>query len=198
MRTNFVLIDFESVQPESLAALEQDHFKIIVFVGANQTKVSVDVATTLQRRGTSAEYIRISGNGKNALDFHIAYYIGKLAAQEPTAYFHIISKDTGFDPLIQHLKSKGIFAARSTSITDIPLAKVQDAKSPDQKARLFITKLEHPKATRPRTLKTLSNAIAAFFQKQLSETEVAAVVASLQKAGFLSVTDGKVSYAPGV
>lgn len=198
MRTNFVLIDFESVQPESLAALEQDHFKIIVFVGANQTRVSVDVATALQRRGTSAEYIRISGNGKNALDFHIAYYIGKLAAQDPTAYFHIISKDTGFDPLIQHLKSKGIFAARSTGIADIPLAKVRDAKSPDQKARLFIAKLEHPKATRPRTLKTLSNAIAAFFQKQLSEAEVAAVVASLQKAGFLSVTDGKVSYAPGV
>ena len=81
MRTNFVLIDFENVQPASLAPLERDGFKVFVFVGANQTKVSVDVAAALQRLGTNAEYIRISGNGKNALDFHIAYYIGKLAAQ---------------------------------------------------------------------------------------------------------------------
>jgi len=39
MRINYVLIDFENVQPESLAVLQQDHFKVMVFVGANQTKV---------------------------------------------------------------------------------------------------------------------------------------------------------------
>jgi len=50
--------------------------------------------------GERAEYVRISGNGSNALDFHIAFYIGQLAAHEPDAYFHIISKVTGFDPLI--------------------------------------------------------------------------------------------------
>lgn len=28
-----------------------------------------------------AEYIRISGNGSNALDFHIAFHIGELSAK---------------------------------------------------------------------------------------------------------------------
>ena len=91
MRTNFVLIDFESVQPDSLAALQHDYFRVIVFVGANQSKVPFEVAAVLQRMGSNAEYVKISGNGRNALDSHIAFYIGQLAAQAPAAYFHIIS-----------------------------------------------------------------------------------------------------------
>ena len=105
MKTNYVLIDYENVQPEAMAVLNEEHFKVIVFVGANQAKVSFDVASALQQMGERAEYVRISGNGSNALDFHIAFYIGQLAAREPDAYFHIVSKDTGLDPLVQHMKA---------------------------------------------------------------------------------------------
>lgn len=50
--------------------------------------------------------------------------------------------------------------------------------------------------SKPRTVKTLASAIAAFFQKQLTETEVSAVIAALVTDGFITVTDGKVEYAP--
>ena len=40
------------------------------------------------------------------LDFHIAYYLGDLAVKEPDADFYILSKDTGFDPLIEHLEGR--------------------------------------------------------------------------------------------
>lgn len=196
MRTNVVLIDFESVQPESLAALEHDHFKVFVFVGATQTKIPFELATALQRMGPNGEYIKIAGNGKNALDFHIAFYIGQLAAADPSAYFHIISKDSGFDPLVQHLKSRKIFSARSPSIADIPLVKSSNKKSVPERAQLFVEKLKQPKVTRPRALKTLSSAVSNFFQKQLSEAEIAGVIAEMQRSGFLTVTEGKVSYAP--
>lgn len=33
LRSNYVLIDFENVQPEALSMVDQEHFKIIVFVG---------------------------------------------------------------------------------------------------------------------------------------------------------------------
>lgn len=197
MRTNYVLIDFESVQPESLAALEHDHFKVLVFIGASQAKVPFEVAAALQRMGTNGEYVRISGHGKNALDFHIAFYIGQLAAADPTAYFHIISKDAGFDPLLQHLKTKNIFSARSPSIDEIPLVKSGNKTTPEEKAQLFVGKLKQPKATHPRTLKTLTSAIAAFFQKQITETETAAVIARMQKLGIVTISDGKVSYSLG-
>jgi hypothetical protein len=194
LRKNIVLIDFESVQPESLAAVERDHFKVIVFVGASQTKVPIDIATALQRMGANAEYVKISGNGKNALDFHICFYVGQLAAQDPAAYFHLISKDSGFDPLIQHLKSKKILCRRSASIDDIPLVKASNEKSLGERAQMFIEKLRQPRVTRPRAIKSLSRAIAVYFQKQITDAEIETVIAAMQKSGFISVAGSKVSY----
>jgi len=57
----------------------------------------------------NGSYVQISSRGPSALDFHIAYYIGKLVAVHPDAYFHIISKVKGFDPLVKHLKDQKIF-----------------------------------------------------------------------------------------
>lgn len=194
MRTNYVLIDFENVQPESLAGLQQDHFKVLVFVGANQTKVPFEVAQAMQAMGNKAEYIKIAGNGSNALDFHIAFTIGQLAAADPTAFFHIISKDTGFDPLIAHLKAKKILAARETAISDIPLVKTTVMKTSEERLQLVLDKLRLPKATKPRTLMTLASHINAQFQKQLSEADVADLIAALSKAGHITVTDTKITY----
>ena len=141
MRTNYVLIDFENVQPQSLEQLEHDHFKLLVFVGASQTKLPFEVAASLQRLGARAEYIKISGNGTNALDFHIAYYIGRLAAEDPSAYFHIVSKDKGFGPLVEHLKSGKISADRVKSIADIPLVKASNSKSPADRLEVVLARL---------------------------------------------------------
>ena len=134
MTTQYVLVDFENVQPRNVGLLRGGPFRIKVFVGASQSKVSFDTAQVLQSFGPDAEYIQISGNGPNALDFHIAYYIGELAANHPGATFHIISKDTGFDPLIKHLKARGIDCKRSAAITDIPHVKAIAAVAATQAA----------------------------------------------------------------
>jgi hypothetical protein len=76
---------------------------VFVFVGASQTKISYDLAAAMQKPGENGDYVKISGNGKNALDFYLAYYVGELATNDPEVYFHVISKDTGFDHLIKHL-----------------------------------------------------------------------------------------------
>jgi len=194
LKTNYVLIDYENVQPDAMAVLGEEHFKVIVFVGANQTKVTFEVASALQDMGDRAEYIKITGNGSNALDFHIAYYIGQLASKEPEAYFHIVSKDTGFDPLIQHLKSKKILACRSKDVTEIPIVKAANSKTPTDKLAVIVSDLKRRGSAKPRTVKTLGSTINGIFQKQLSEPEVASLLAALQKHGVVTVTDTKVSY----
>ncbi len=68
MRTNYVLIDFENLQPELIEALNLEHFRVLVFMGANQPKVTVEFASMLQPLGTRASYLRITGSGRNALD----------------------------------------------------------------------------------------------------------------------------------
>jgi hypothetical protein len=195
MRTNYVLVDYENVKPESVDLLAHDHFKLLVFVGASQSKLPFEMAASLQRMGSRAEYIKISGNGPNALDFHIAYYIGQLAVAEPTAYYHIVSKDAGFDPLIQHLKSKKVFAGRVKAITDIPLVKSSNSKSPAEQEAVVLAKLQQLKASKPRTITTLSSTIASLFQKQITEEEVASLVQSLADQGLLLIAGTKVTYS---
>lgn len=195
MKTNYVLIDYENVQPEAMAVLAQEHFKVIVFVGANQAKVTFEVASALQQMGDRAEYVKITGNGSNALDFHIAFYIGVLAGIEPDAYFHIVSKDTGFDPLIQHLKAKKILACRSKDVTDIPIVKAANSKSPADRVAVVIADLKRRGASRPRAVKTLSSTISGIFQKQISDQDIASLIATLQKQGIVTVNGTKVSYS---
>ena len=195
VRTNYVLIDFENVQPDSVEQLDHGYFKLLVFVGARQGKLPFEVAASLHQLGDRVQYIKISGNGLNALDFHIAYYIGQLAAADPTAYFHIISKDAGFDPLIQHLRAKKIFASRARAISDIPLVKISNSKSPAERIEVVLGKLQQLKAAKPRTVKTLGSTIAALFQKQLSEYEVFGLIDELATKGYLTVSGTKVTYA---
>jgi hypothetical protein len=199
MRTNYFLIDFENVQPDSLAALGDDAVRVLVFVGANQAKgkIRFELVEALQRMGERARYIPMAGNGPNALDFHIAYYLGRLAVEEPTAYFHVISKDTGFDPLIEHLKTQKIAVSRSPTVEATPYVQLATLGDPSDRARLVMERLSQPKATRPRTYQTLSNHVAFLFQKRLTEVEVAAVIKSLQESGFIAVADGKIGYRGG-
>lgn len=194
MRTNYVLIDLENVQPDTLAGLDAEHFRVIVFVGANQAKVSFDLVSEMQKLGAKGEYIKIAGNGSNALDFHIAYYIGKLAALDATAYFHVISKDAGFDPLIQHLKDRKVSVVRSKTIEDIPLLKTANSKPLAEKTAVVIENLRQRGASKPRTVKTLVSTISSLFQKKLADEELTAILAELQIKGILIVNENRVTY----
>ena len=123
MQIHYVLIDCENVQPDGMQRLQGEHFRVKLFVGSSQSKISLETAAAVQHMGKHAEYVRIAGNGPNALDFHIAYYLGRLAIEAPTAHFHIVSRDTGFDPLVAHLKAQKIAVVRSESVGGIPLLK---------------------------------------------------------------------------
>lgn len=116
MNTSYVLIDFENVHVKSLALLKGDKFRVKVFLGPKNAKLPVELVLAMHELGQSADYIQLGVSGANALDFHITYYLGKLTAEDPHGYFHIISKDTGFDSLIKHLLGKGLHCKRSASI----------------------------------------------------------------------------------
>lgn len=122
-RINYVFIDHENVQPTDLKLLDREDVRLWVFVGAAQAKLSSELAIQMQTMRERADYVRISGNGSNALDFHIAFYIGQLSRDDSRGFFHIISRDTGFDPLVAHLKAKKMLSCRSASISEMPLFK---------------------------------------------------------------------------
>ncbi len=194
MATNYVLIDFENVQPSNLEVLQHHSFKVLVFVGATQTKVPFDLATAMQKLGDSAQYVKIEGSGKNALDFHIAYYIGELATNEPGAFFHIISRDTGFDPLIKHLKNKKIKIQRERDLAEIPVLRLSAATSSDEKISAIVKNLAGRGQSRPRKVKTLSNTINSLFTENLSEQQLSVLIKELEQKQYIKVSNNNVSY----
>lgn len=108
---DYIFIDFENVPVQGIP----DHAgiqKVFLFAGEKQTKVSLDIAESMRKLGPKAQLVRMKGSGNNALDFHIAFYIGKYSESDPKATFKIVSKDKGFDPLVLHLETLGIKCAR--------------------------------------------------------------------------------------
>jgi hypothetical protein len=192
--TEYVLIDFENVQPKNLEILKKHPFKVFVFCGANQTKVPTDFAEAMQDVG---RYVRMSGNGRNALDFHIACYLGELVAMDPQAHFHIISRDKGFDPLIRHLRDRHISVCREEDLAEIPVLRMADTETRDEKIDRIIGNLKDRGQSRPRKRKTLANTINSLFTKKLAEAELNSLIDELKQRGYISVNEGKVSYQFG-
>lgn len=201
MKPTFILVDFENVQPKNMGLLQGGTYKIRVFVGAKQNKISLDTARALQTFGPDAEYIQIESSGKNALDFHIAYHLGQLAAKNHDASFVVISKDTGFDPLIQHLSLQKIACQRLDAIADMFPAKetktgtlATSSGSVTEKVDVIIENLQKRKSAKPGKIDKLRSTINALFKKELSEDELDKIIELLKKRKTITVSDKKVNY----
>ena len=195
MKTNYVLIDYENVQPDMAELLAPEHFKVIVFVGANQARVNFDLVSALQAKGSGSRYIKISGNGRNALDFHIAYYVGHLATVEPDAYFHVIAEDRGMDPLMIHLQGLGLKVSRSEAIQDIPIVKMDGTAPQDDKLSATIAYLVSRGKQRPASLKTLQGSVSALFNPRLDEPATKALLDELESHGVFARDGSKILYS---
>ena len=101
--TKVLYIDYENVQNLNLNRISQLNFKIWLFTGISQSRIPIELVKSTQAFGHNLEWLSIDGNGPNALDFHIAYYLGLHTAENPKDEYFILSKDKGFDPLIKHV-----------------------------------------------------------------------------------------------
>jgi PIN domain len=124
MPTTYVLVDFENVQPD-LSALAGTSFKVKLFVGAKQQEQRhrYSFLKAVMALGGNAELIEITRSGSNAVDMHIAWYIGGLLEREPGAHVHIVSGDSDFDPLLEFLAARGVSCRRTKTLTELVVAK---------------------------------------------------------------------------
>ena len=126
MELTYILVDFENVQPSAadIALVRGEQLRLWIFRGPSQKKYSADVAEAWQPLGERVQFIHCAKAGRNALDMHIAFQLGRLmsehehAANLParSARFFVVSKDTDYDPLLQYIRSLGCTAVRSPSI----------------------------------------------------------------------------------
>lgn len=106
-----VLVDWENVQPNETEcrALVPDATDVWLFHGPNQKNVGTGYASF----GERATAVRIARTGKNALDFHLAFYMGYIAAKHPGSRLVVLSNDKGYGPMLDHAKELGFVTSQS-------------------------------------------------------------------------------------
>ena len=219
---NHVFVDFENVHEIDLGIIGSKAVSFTLLLGSRQTKLDASLVEKLLEHAASVQLVRLSSAGRNALDFTLAYYLGRAVAGDPTGYFHIVSKDTGYDPLVEHLRSKHVRAHRhdafaaltfsgaakppvatpsvATSSVPTPMPKPQPA-TPAKPAALdewetqVLEHLRKPSTSRPRSEKKLLSYLVAYLGHKITEAEAAELVKHLSKAGHLVIGEkGSVTY----
>jgi hypothetical protein len=218
MSDAILLVDFENVQKLDLALIPA-HVDVRIFVGASQAKVPMPLVMQAQSLGARLEWIRIDGQGSNALDFHIAFYLGEYLAAAHSARYVILSRDKGFDPLVRHLKARGLDVARVSALADAfpggpaarsvrgapassatrtshapPRAAQPAVPSDPNVARALALLAKADKARRPRTRARLVAQVASYFPKRLAAADVETLVGRLFADGSISESNGRLSY----
>ncbi|MDQ2735082.1 MAG: PIN domain-containing protein, partial [Pseudomonadota bacterium] len=64
--------------------------------------------------GERATTVQIARTGKNALDFHLSFDLGYLAARQPEARFVVISNDKGYGPMLEHARQMGFDVSQAS------------------------------------------------------------------------------------
>ena len=209
MGSKYALIDFENVQPTSLKKLKTDGYHLRIFIGASQSKISVELAADIQQFGEKAQYVRLQNSGKNALDFHIAFYLGQLTAKNPDCQLLVVSKDTGYDPLLAHMRSIGIKAQRSTAglipAPELKAAPAQSAKATttpktpqqmtlNERVNFAKTHFKTAGKAKPAKVSSLAADLHSKFQKKLSDLAIQDLIKELIKQGIVIDTQGSITY----
>lgn len=195
MSKRYVLVDYQNVQPARALHADSPRERLLIFLGANQSE-----AAARKRLGENVEYIKMSGEGHNALDFHIAFYVGELVTKEPDCDIWIVSKDKGFRHLVTHLVERKFNIRQAPDLGVVQgapmdaMGKVRPASAIDPKRfELIAARLGSAKA-RPAKIRSLHNLVKSLLTKQPTRAEIRSCVDELTRRGIIAVEGQKVSY----
>jgi PIN domain len=176
MNERTLFVDLENVQKVDLSQIPAD-VRVMVFYGITQKKLPEELVVQAQPLGARLKWIKISGQGPNALDFHIAYYLGQELAAHPTTTCVILSGDTGFDPLTRHLEAAGHSCRRIEAlkgafpVREGPAAVKEHPADKDPYVRLLV--LLRKERARPSKRKGLAGKVKSWFPNLTEDARLA-------------------------
>jgi hypothetical protein len=183
-RINYIFLDFENVQEADLDRIAGKPVNVVLVLGERNKSLPLSLVKLIHKYSERVRLIETVSSGKNALDFVLASEIGRQAERDPNGYFHIVSRDKGFDALIRHLKANGFFAARHASLSEISVL-----MNAAERVNHLISHYKANKNGRPKKRKTLESQILAAFGRALSPVEIDGTIKELIAAKIMTVTE---------
>lgn len=213
-----ILIDFENIQPtaEQLTELN-DSCQIWLFLGKHQQKnIPLALAEALCRFNRT-HFIRVEKTGKNALDFYLAYYLGRIIERDAEAEICILSKDGGYDVLVEHLDNQQHCQQTmrihltdnneqiSVDETAVLVIEEKPVTASSEAANCFRQAVQYLIPTsnfKPKSLANLKKRLKYFvvsetlsaFNDEEQNAIIDRIIARLEKAEIIKINNGLVSY----
>lgn len=203
LSSHLVFIDFENVQDIDLGLVEGKPVHVTLMIGKNQRQLSLTLVRQIHRQAAQVELVEVGASGHNALDLTLAFYLGQAVQLAPSAQSYIVSKDKDFDPMIAHLRARGVALSRHDSFAALPFLpqpkkKTVAAKNslPDRRAKV-LARLKNPTGGNgPSSRKALLAHIKTSLGKEATEAKIEDILNELIAGRYLTIdTDEKVSYA---
>ncbi|MCL1866374.1 MAG: PIN domain-containing protein, partial [Oscillospiraceae bacterium] len=103
------LIDFENVHSDGLTGVDflSENDEVVIFHSNNADTITFEMMHKLMFSKAKLTYYKVKRGGRNALDFQMSSFLGYLIKtnSETDAEFFLISKDNGFDFVIDFWES---------------------------------------------------------------------------------------------
>lgn len=198
----YAFIDYENLNSLDGLAL-QEYDRIFLFIGASNNQTEIRLTEKLSDE-VNITLIKIKSVAKNNVDFHIAYYLGKLdAISDKTVEFYILSNDQGYDDIcnfIQHKKQGRICQRKGVRLEKQSATQINNLGEVNNIFHKYMQYMEQT-ATRnfPVRLESLKNNIRSrcgLNNIDIKEAEklVVLVIDKLLSEKVIKIADNKVSY----
>lgn len=189
-----ILVDFENIQKFDFDNIDTTNTNIAIFVGKSQNKIPFSLVEKAQSFGDRLIWVKIAGDGKNNLDFHLAFELGRLCERmDKDVELIVLSKDSGYDSLIRYVNELGIKTRRIANPAELSDSKKQLPSSNFTKYIVNnLNKIDGQK--RPRTLRTLKKHIESLLREKAGPSEIDAILEEMFISGLLSEINNRLKY----
>jgi len=189
-----ILIDFENIQKLDLEHIDTADTQIMIFVGKSQNRIPFSLVEKVQTMGEKVKWIKIAGDGKNNLDFHLAFELGRLSEKlKDKTEMIVLSKDNGYDSLIKYVNDLGSNARRILNLAELADSK---KKPPSSSFTGYIVanlnKIDQQK--RPRTRMTLKKHVESLLRDKVNTSEIDSIIEEMFIKGLLTLSGNRLKY----
>ena len=125
------LIDYENVHDAGLdgvASLSEDD-SVVIFYGVKIKAIPFDRHIEIMNSKAQVEYIKTEKIAKNYLDFQLSTYLGYILGLGLKGEVYVVSKDTGFDSLVDFWKGRNVTIDRVVNLMRELPATAEEAKA---------------------------------------------------------------------
>ena len=192
--SRYLFVDYENIRDIDGVASFED-LEVWMFVGPHQKNLPIEDVRSLLPFGERTRIIEIAKAGKNSLDFHICFELGRLTCDKmKPARIYVLSRDKGFDSVVAFSNSNGLVVERIGSVSKISKA-TKSANPTKLEGDVILEALGNMAAKqRPRKLTTFRSYFLNRFKRSIEPEQLEERVDALIATGVLYEENGTLKY----